>query len=344
VSVKIISVDDSYREAWNSFVRSRADASFYHLYAWRDFYRDVFGKETHYLVALDSSDQFQGILPLVRQKSLLFGDYMVSLPFFNYGGVNSESEMVRNELVKSAISIGNDFGLSHIEFRDDRPLSGLSVRQDKVAMWLDLPASEDELAKSLGAKRRSQIKRPMRENPTIQKGGVELLDDFYGIFSRNMRDLGTPVYAKAMFHEILKRFPENAQIVLVRVHEKPAAVAFLLHHGKITEIPWASAASEFNGISINMLLYWEVLREAIRRGSSRFDFGRSTMGSGTYRFKKQWGAERLQLYWHYWLGEGKEMPGLSPSSGKYDVAIKVWQHLPLWVTEFVGPRIVRNLP
>lgn len=344
MSVTIRAADDSDREDWDSFVHSRDDASFYHLFGWRDFYRDVFGKDTHYLVALSESNRLLGILPLVRQTSLLFGDYMVSLPFFNYGGVISESETVRNELVKAAISIGNDMGLSHIEFRDKRPYEGLPVRQDKVAMWLDLPDSKDKLAKSLGAKCRSQIKRPKRKNPIIQKGGHELLDDFYRVFSRNMRDLGTPVYAKCMFREILNRFPEQAQIVLIRLRERPAAAAFLFHHRNITEIPWASTMREFNAISVNMLLYWEVLCEAIRHGSLHFDFGRTTIDSGTYRFKKQWGAEPMQLFWHYSLREGKEMPGLSPSSGKFDVAIKVWRRLPLWVTELVGPHIVRNLP
>ena len=344
MSVNIIAIDDSHRDAWDSYVHGRDDASFYHLYAWRDFYRDVFRKETHYLVALDERNQIQGILPLVRQKSFFFGDYMVSLPFFNYGGVIAENEWVRKELVKTAISIRTDIGLSHIEFRDKQPFKGLPVRQDKVAMWLDLPDSEDALAKSLGAKRRSQIKRSQREHPMVLKGGTELLDDFYRVFSQNMRDLGTPVYSKVMFHEILHRFPKEAQIIVIRVQGQPAAVAFLFHHREITEIPWASTMRKFNAISMNMLLYWEVLRESIQRGSSRFDFGRSTMDSGTYRFKKQWGAKPVQLYWHYALGAGQEMPSLSPSSGKYDLAIKVWQHLPLWLTKIVGPQIVRNLP
>ena len=269
---------------------------------------------------------------------------MVSLPFFNYGGVIAENELIREKLVQAAISVSSDIGLSHIEFRDTRPFDGLPVREDKVAMWLDLPDSEDALAKSLGAKRRSQIKRPQREHPTVLKGGAELLDDFYRVFSQNMRDLGTPVYSKVMFHEILHRFPKEAQIIVIRVEGQPAAVAFLFHHREITEVPWASTMRKFNAISINMLLYWEVLCESIQRGSSIFDFGRSTLDSGTYRFKKQWGAKPVQLYWHYALGAGQEMPSLSPSSGKYDLAIKVWQHLPLWLTKIVGPQIVRNLP
>jgi hypothetical protein len=28
-----------------------------------------------------------------------------------------------------------------------------------------------------------------------------------------------------------------------------------------------------------------------------FDFGRSTMNEGTYKFKKQWGCEPTQLHW-----------------------------------------------
>ena len=93
-----------------------------------------------------------------------------------------------------------------------------------------------------------------------------------------------------------------------------------------------------------MLLYWSVLQYAVREGYRLFDFGRSTVGAGTYRFKKQWGAEPEQLHWHYCLPPGADMPALNPQNPKFRLATKVWQHLPLGIANLLGPRIVRNLP
>ena len=43
----------------------------------------------------------------------------------------------------------------------------------------------------------SQVRRAQKEGMTARVGGVEMSDEFYAVFSRCMRDLGTPVYAKA---------------------------------------------------------------------------------------------------------------------------------------------------
>lgn len=344
MTTRIEQLDGDENRAWDDYARAHPDASFYHVYKWRAFFRDFFDKETFYFAAFDSAGSVCGLLPLVRQKSLFFGDYLVSLPFFNYGGALADNEEVDRLLLESAAALARELGASHIEYRDMKRRPGMNCRQDKVSMRLQLPASYDELAKSIGSKRRSQIKRPLRENPEISIGGIELIDGFYEVFSRNMRDLGTPVYAKEMFVDILARFPDESTVVLIEVAGRPAAAAYLITSGEMTEIPWASTVAEFNAISINMLLYSEVLKWSIERGSKTFDFGRSTVDSGTYRFKKQWGAEPVQLNWHYWLAPGVPMPQLTPTNPKYYAAINAWKKLPLWTTKWLGPRIVKHLP
>lgn len=329
---------------WDRFVAGHDEASIYHRYAWRDFYEQDFGKETHYLVARDAAGAVEGVLPVVRQKSILFGDYLCSLPYFNYGGTLAATADARGRLFEAAARLADALGTRHLELRETRDWDAWPTRTDKVAMLLELPPSPEELGQRLGSKLRSQIRRPQRENPAVRFGGAELLDHFYGVFSRNMRDLGTPVYSRRLFETILARFPENAELVAVDVGGRPAAAAFLLHHRGTTEIPWASTVRDFNRISINMLLYWHALNRAIERGSRAFDFGRSTIDSGTYRFKKQWGALPRQLYWHYHLREGEAMPALNPDGGRYDVAIRLWKRLPLWLANRIGPHLVHHLP
>jgi FemAB-related protein (PEP-CTERM system-associated) len=301
-------------------------------------------KECHYLAAFAGNDSIVGVLPLVRLKSFLFGDFLVSVPFFNYGGSIADSSEIRAKLFNETEDLGALLGVDHIETRELTLVPNWPGRTDKVAMILELPETEDELAKSLGSKRRSQIRRPLREDPTTRKGGSELLDEFYAVFCRNMRDLGTPVYSKSMFRELVGRFSENCEIIVIDIGGVPAAAAFLIHANGTTEIPWASTVREFNPVSINMLLYWEALRSALAAGSKQFDFGRSTIDAGTYRFKKQWGAKPLQFHWHYWLPNDAEMPGLNPGSGKFDIAINMWKRMPLWLTRLIGPSIVKHLP
>ena len=86
-----------------------------------------------------------------------------------------------------------------------------------------------------------------------------------------------------------------------------------------------------------------MLRWAVQHGYRTFDFGRSTPDEGTFHFKKQWGAQPQELAWEY-LGLSGEVPDQSPKNPKFKAAIAVWQHLPVWLTNRVGPPIVRSIP
>lgn len=343
--IRIRLLDDADRSAWDDYVRSRPQATLYHRTEWRDIVRNVFSHRTFYLCAIDGDGAVTGVLPATRLKSLMFGDYMVSSPFVNYGGAVADDEHVEARLMAELCRIAADRGVGHIEFRDTRPRGGSwGMREDKVGMTLTLPDDDEALWRALGAKVRAQVRRPGKEGARAVSGGLELLGEFYRVFARNMRDLGTPVYPRRFFEAILAAFPASARIVVVRHRDTPVAAGLLLGHRERLEIPWASSIQTYNRMGVNMLLYWEALRLAIDQGYRVFDFGRSTAGSGTHRFKRQWGATEQPLYWHYWLAEGRSMPGLTPDNPRYSAAIKVWQRLPLPVANWLGPRIVKNLP
>jgi FemAB-related protein (PEP-CTERM system-associated) len=328
---------------WNRYVDAHPLATAAHRAEWKKLIKRVFGKQSFYLIARSGSE-IVGVLPLVHMRSLLFGNFIVSVPYLNYGGVLANNSAIEAKLLDEAARIAESVGATSVEYREQvqKPID-MPCRLDKVAMLLQLPETEEQLAKQLGSKLRSQIKRPQRENPQVTIGRSELVTDFYEVFSRNMRDLGTPVYSKNLFREVLETFP-SAYIIVIYWQGKPVATAFLLGYRGVLEIPWASTVQEVNHLSMNMLLYWEVLRSAIAKGYKEFDFGRSTKDAGTYRFKKQWGAEPKQLYWYSWLKAGESLPELKPDNPKFDLAIRVWKKMPLRLTKMCGPALVKHLP
>lgn len=339
----ILTCGDAERDAWDSYVAVHPDASVYHLWSWRDIIRETFDRETYYLMAR-RQDQICGVLPLVRLKSFVFGDFLVSMPYLSYGGVIADSQDDALCLIEAGNVLGQQLGVRHVEYRHLADFESLPKRTDKVSMQLELYGDSEEQWKRLGAKRRSQIKRPLREGVEAVQGGEELLADFYSVFALKYRQLGVPVYPLSWFQAILQKFPDKTSVFVVYMRGKPVAASIVIGYQGVLEVPWAASLRYADKFSVNMYLYWTMIKYAEESGFRVFDFGRSSEGSGTWRFKKQWGAAQKQLYWHYWLDRGDELPQLNAANPRYKSAVRAWRHLPLWMTRVIGPQIVKNLP
>ncbi len=345
MSVTAVELAEHEAMEWDRYVLASPQASGYHLLGWRSIIEGTFGHQTCYLLAKDPSGEPRGVLPLVMLSSKIFGNFLVSLPFVNYGGMIGDDQQAKASLIEKAIERARALGAVHIELRHQEPCDiELPLSHRKVSMRLKLPKQFELLWKEFPSKLRSQIRRAQKENMAVRFGGTECLDDFYAVFSRCMRDLGTPVYSKQFFRAIYECFPKESRFCVVSSNERPLAAGFLYGFRSILEIPWAASDKRFSRLAPNMLLYSSVLEHACREGFQFFDFGRSTPNSGTYRFKEQWGAEPHQLYWHYWIANGGEIPQLNPQNPKYVLAIKMWQRLPLSVANWLGPHIVKYLP
>jgi FemAB-related protein (PEP-CTERM system-associated) len=331
--------------AWDRYVLNHAVASGYQLMGWRRVMERSFGHQTFYLMARDEKEQVRGVLPLVFVSSRLFGRFLVSMPFVNYGGVLTDTSEAQRALLETAVSHATNLGATHIELRHQRLLSlDWTSTQHKVSMRLDLPREPETLSTRFPSKLRSQIRRALKEQLTVRIEGTEILDDFYRVFSRNMRDLGTPVYGRRFFETILETFPKDARICVAYLGRQPVAAGFLYGFQNTLEIPWASSDRRYNHLSANMLVYSSALDYACREGFEVFDFGRSTPGGGTYRFKEQWGAHSVPLHWYHWSPDGCPVADVSPENSKYGLAIKTWKRLPLALTRLIGPSIVRSIP
>jgi len=374
--------------------------------------------KNHELTAMSyelNSNHVVGILPLIHLKHFLFDNSLISIPFFDLGGILADDEETEKALLFEAIRLGQDLAVNTIELRHVEPLSWLnqnlitddlldldsSVRQrrigishshprlprlsesdggqeeteksqqsmqsglprssgrwywgkscpeihaatksHKVRMLLELPESSEILMKSFKAKLRSQIKKPIKEGLQSKIGGSELLDDFYHVFLINMRDLGSPVHSKNLMKNVLEEFPETSRLVIVYRGDDPVACSMVVGFKNILENPWASALREYSRLSPNMLLYWAMLEYACDNGFNYSDFGRSSPDEGTYKFKKQWGAQPSLLHWHYFALDGKTRYEETSEKSKFDRAIHLWQKIPVPITKIIGPMIRKHI-
>lgn len=330
---------------WESYARDGDAWTGYRLPAWLAVFKDAFGHRSYPLAAL-RGDAVVGVLPLTHVVSPFFGSSLVSLPFVNYGGILADDMAAARCLADAAGALARALGARSVELRHHTP-SGLGLpakTSHKVSMVLDLPQTREALWNGFKDKVRNQVRKARKNGLTLQTGREELLDDFYRVFCRNMRDLGTPVYAKSFFASVLRYFPGNTEIFCIKEERNTVSAGVLYTYGHTLQMPWASSLASHRHNCPNHLLYWEVMRHAVDAGFTRFDFGRSTPGSGPWRFKKQWGARELPLHWEYVLADGREMPSLSVTDPKFRLAVAAWKKLPLPVANFLGPKVVRGIP
>jgi FemAB-related protein (PEP-CTERM system-associated) len=290
------------------------------------------------------------VLPLIDFRIPLKGGSLVSLPFCDVGGVLADNAQVTNALLDSAATLARKLGSRFLDIRFGAPAKSDGGQQDqgtaKVRMVLKLPVDAKALLAGFKAKLRSQVKKPVRDGLTARIGGSELVEDFYKVFCENMRDLGSPVHSKGWIQSVVEAYGDRAKVALVHAPDgSPAAGGIILLHRRMVSIPWASALRRYNSFNPNMLLYWTFLAFAADNGFVNFDFGRSTPGEGTYRFKAQWGALPEPLAWQTFDVDGRCQPVID-SGGQGNLrrqVVALWSRLPLTVANYLGPVVRRRV-
>lgn len=330
---------------WDAFAARQPGWTHFHRHGWKPLLEEVAGHEALYLATRGTDGTLTGVLPLVRVRSLLFGHYLVSMPFLNYGGPLGTPEAVQ-ALAAEATRLAQADGVKLLELRSRTQLPlEMEVSHRKITVVLNLPDDPDLLWKALPAKVRSQVRRPQKEGVSV-RFGADQVEPFFQVFARHMRDLGTPTQPLRLFQAIAERFADDAWFGCAYLGGRPIAGGAGFRWGSEFEITWASALTEFNRLAPNMLLYWAFMERAVQERLTLFNFGRCTPDSGTHRFKRQWGSRDQQLWWYQYAPNGGTEPVSTPSpdAGPYAWGPRLWKRLPLPVATRLGPRIVRFIP
>jgi FemAB-related protein (PEP-CTERM system-associated) len=303
----------------------------------------MLGHESRFLMA-ERGEEVVGVLPLIRVRSRLFGDVLASMPFVNFGGPAGLDPEAESGLVDAACAWADELRCDYLQIRADRAVGDLPSTTDKVSMTIDLEPDSEAMMARFSSKHRTNIRRAQKHDISVRAGGADCLADFFGVLSRSWKELGTPLYRRAYFEDIVQRFGDDVRIFVAYAGGVPIATAFNGHFRGTVEGLWAGVDPRARALQPNYVLYWEMIRDACERGFQRFHLGRSTKDSGAVRFKEKWTAEPKQLYWHYHLVRAQGVPQLNPDNPRYDLAIRTWRRLPLSVLRVVGPPIARLIP
>jgi FemAB-related protein (PEP-CTERM system-associated) len=344
LQIRLADQDDYQR--WNDYVRRNTEASPYHLMAW-NLASEAAYKHKKFCLIAEQHDEILGVLPICLMALPLTKGSLCSLPFCDIGGCLGDNEKIKQQLVDAALELADRLKVSALQIRSRAPATSEIDPEytGKVSMLLPLPESSELLLASFKSKLRSQIRRAEKNGLTFRFGRkTEELDQFYQVLSSNMRDLGSPVHSIKWFESIRKQYGDDMVIGIVSKGDIPVGAGMLLFLKDIAAIPWASTLSEYNRLAPNMLLYWNLIKYATDKRCTVFDFGRSTYGEGTFKFKKQWGASPVPLDWkNYLVDSRKSRVGKGSLQNLRRIFENVWRHLPLQLANTLGPYIRKHI-
>jgi len=336
-------IDTYVASTWRRAVDYLTEARLAHAPEWHAVIRSTYRHEPLYLEAEDG-DGGCGVLPAFVVRRPVGGTVVSSMPFLDGGGPCGSSAALADALVAHLIEEARNIGADAVELRCPWRLAvAAEPMEHKVNLTLSLPGDGGRLWQQLDGSVRNQIRKAERSGLSVEIGGAEKLDEFYAIFSTRMRELGSPVHARRFFGDVFQAFGAQARLALVRKGATPIGGLVALGFKDVLAVPWASCLRPCLRLCPNMLLYWEAIRTGCEQGFRRFDFGRSTRDSGTYRFKRQWGAREEPLFW-YTVPTGRADRRPRPSAARHAAFLAgSWRHLPLAVTRRLGPHIRKYL-
>lgn len=335
-------------QRWNNFVKNHDRGWMYHLFEWGDIFSKIYGHKPIYLLA-EQDRNIVGVFPIILIDSFLFGRVLVSMPYFCFGGMLSYSEKIDEGLLERASEIGMQYQAKYIEMRQvDAAKTSLPYRSNKTLMILDLAKTPEEQIGRFKPRLRNQVRNAIKNKANFT---IRLGRDFkplFKVYSENMRYLGSPHHSEELFKAILDTFPKNSLTATVFKDEIPIASAIALMYKGIVEIPCVSSLRAWNKHLANIKLYWHLIEYACDEGFNKFSFGRSSIDSGTYIFKKRWGAIAHKLPYSYLCitSDSKTcVDGQNRGNGiGRRVAIHIWRKMPLSLTRRIGPKVLRHLP
>lgn len=348
----IKSYTERYRQQWNDFVMNSETASLFHLIEWKDAVERTFGHKPHYIMAI-RGDEICGILPLFEIKSRLFGHALVSVPFGVYGGISASDEEANQKLLASATSLAELIGVDYLELRfnslnvqnsHSRPNGQNLIAKDLyVTFQREILETMDENFGMIPRKQRRMIRQGMKYGLSSKIAGIEYLEQFYSIYARNVRDLGSPVYPLSFFRSLMENFKDSFILTIWKDGKMVAGVLTFVFKDVLMPY-YGGGLRKYFKFAVNDFMYWELLRYGCEKGFKNFDFGRSKKDTGSYHFKRHWGFEPTELRYYYYLVKAREIPNVSPANPKYKLLINIWKRLPVFVTNWLGPRLVAGIP
>lgn len=313
----------------------------------------------HYFLN-NKEGEIKGIFPFFFVESKRFGNRLISQPFIDFGGPVGEydsdfiveclNEIKLNfkescEYVEVRLNNSVDY---YKEIEENLMSQGFEKDLRRQQFILDL-TNEEELWGGFDRITRKAIKKAEKSELKIREiNGKEELKFFYELYIKSMRNFGTPQHSLDYFEYLLKSDKIFKGLNCWK-DGKLISSLIILHSENYAYAAYNFSEPEYLKYQPNDLLYWEIIKWAIKSKIKKFDFGQveanapeGSHAAGIFKFKNKWGGKLYDrpYFYYYFSNQSKKVEN---KRDKYAFATKLWKKLPLFILNIVGPKICAQL-
>jgi len=319
----------------DAVIAAHADATPFHRREWLSAIAKGCRQEAYCLIGPDA------ILPLHVIHSPLFGRVLVSSGFAVGGGILANDAATAGALAEAAWALAGRLNCPELELRGGwLPSDWQTDSTTYLGFARDLCADDDAELLAIPRKQRAEVRKALANDLTVDIGDA---DAHYTVYAQSVRNLGTPVFPRALFAAVLDAFGDDADVLTVRQGGEPLASVLSLYHGGTVMPYWGGGTAAARPARANDMMYFALMRHARERGCRRFDFGRSKAGTGAAAFKHNWGFAGEPLAYAKRTAAGKAPRVVNPLDPKYALQVRLWSKLPIGIANRLGPMISRGL-
>jgi FemAB-related protein (PEP-CTERM system-associated) len=328
---------------WDAYVHGHPHGTFFHQLGWRRVLRRAYRDRDHYLY-VERAGRIAGLVPLFERGARPFSRALVSVPVGVEGGVLADDAEAAGVLRQAARAVAERERLAYVEYKSATAVfEDLYTKSDLYFTFRQaLYGDREQQLNAIPRKARAVVRTAEKAHLKYDFNRVDL-EPFYDLYALSLRNLGTPMFPKALFVASLEELPE-ADILTVRQCGRIIGCVLNYYYKDVMLPFFAGALPEARDVGINNYLYWAMLESGYARGYRVFDFGRSKAETGAFKFKKNFGMEPIPYHYQYDLVGAAEPPNVNPTNPKFAKAIDSWQRLPVGLTKLVGPLLSRRIP
>ncbi|MCT2399982.1 FemAB family XrtA/PEP-CTERM system-associated protein [Novosphingobium mangrovi (ex Huang et al. 2023)] len=301
-----------------------------------------------YALVQERHGEIVAFLPVDAIHSPVFGRVLASTGFAVGGGLLTCEGAEPEAMFAAVEELARRVSCPSIELRGGLlpdEANGWALKTESHCNFAKpLAGDDDAQLVSIPRKQRAEVRKSLANDLTVEVGTAESdRAAHYAVFCESYRNLGTPVFPRALLDSVIDGFGKDADILTVRHQGRAVASVISVYHGGAVMPYWGGGTWDARRLRANDRMYYELMLHARRRGCTTFDFGRSKTGSGAYHFKRNWGFEPEPLTYATWTQPGTAAREADPTSAKLSLQIAVWQRLPLSVANRLGPLIARGI-